>query len=125
MDLDKLNQFLARILWPNQDQPEALVRELVENDAADAHTPSNNDTQQQELFRVKGVVSIYDTECNAVDDRRYIVQAVQDVWDVHPSSNLKWGVEERRQCQLVVIGRHLDKRALKEGFGECRVDHSS
>lgn len=89
------------------------------------------------IFRVKGILSVihplgYEDERmdvideNGLDKRRYIVQAVNDLWDILPSSDsLNWsntlGVPEERISKLVVIGRHLDRKELMEGFKSCFI----
>ena len=63
-----------------------------------------------------GLVSPHD----GLDRRRYIVQAVNDLWDVLPASkNLCWALDETRCCKIVVIGKLLDEKDLQEGFNNC------
>ena len=100
--------------------------------------------RKQDIYRVKGVLSV----CHAVDEeghvvpasndwiddgltagavnpngldgRRFIVQAVNELWDVRPaSSNLCWNPNETRCCKIVVIGKCLEEFKLKEGFDSC------
>ena len=97
--------------------------------------------KEQSIFRIKGVLSLYhsvresaDYDPNFVNDdgldqRRFIVQGVYDLWEIHPSSNSFWTTPtntetedaEPRCCKLVVIGRFLNQAALKAGFEECFV----
>ena len=59
---------------------------------------------------------------NGLDKRRFIVQAVNDLWDVLPASeNLCWDANDTRWCKIVVIGKWLDNDQLQKGFNECFV----
>jgi G3E family GTPase len=105
----------------------------------------------QQIFRIKGIVSVVhlngdeDEEDNDDDDvvvesgddnnnndtkrlddfdldpRRYIVQGVYDLWDIHPASgkDLNFQPDEKRIGKIIIIGKHLDEQKLKEGFQEC------
>jgi G3E family GTPase len=96
--------------------------------------------QQQQIFRVKGVISAsfqdndYDDEDistkmkyeikaadnQSLDQRRFIVQAVHDLWEVHPASDeLMWTIKEERVCKLVIIGKYLMESELRYGFENC------
>jgi len=144
MDLRKVNQWLATILWPNQDEKDqvltALLQESMKNDLSPPKAITDAKKKQpgqQEIFRVKGILSVYVDETAAefsldhvdattgIDSRRYIVQAVHDLWEIHPAShNLKWGSndeEEKRECKVVIIGRSLDEDFLRTGFRECLI----
>jgi G3E family GTPase len=96
------------------------------------------------IFRVKGILdvrhparNIYDDEHKLMEEtvsigafvdedgrdrRKYIVQAVHDLWDVFPSST-DWGTEndeeEERCSKLIVIGRFLNLEELQGGFEKC------
>jgi G3E family GTPase len=70
------------------------------------------------------------TVTHFLDARRYIVQAVHDLWDIHPASNdLRWDRHDivtakdnsERCCKVVVIGRELNEADLKAGFLSCFV----
>ena len=104
---------------------------------------NTNEKGKQRIYRVKGILSIghvldkegkikpddwavdeTDTTLinqeTGLDQRRFIVQAVNDLWDVHPASqNLCWDDNETRCCKIVVIGRCLNKSQLQEGFRQC------
>jgi G3E family GTPase len=149
VDLSKLNQWLAQVLWPNQDETDkvltAMLKDPLSNAAAHKTSKENNTTQQ--IFRIKGIVSVHcsseeemddddDTDDKAyyvVDDtqnnnagfldrRRYIVQAVHDLWEVHPASDdLQWEEGELREGKLVLIGKYLQRDVLQQGFLSCFV----
>jgi G3E family GTPase len=144
VNLKRTHAWLASILWPNQDEDEGVVRSRLEqslesntNDGTVATRIKNEKTMQ--IFRIKGILSIQHPTENGVvmvdnemleeqptlldgsgrDPRRYIVQAVNDLWEIHPASDsLRWEDEERC-CKLVVIGRYLDREALTQGFQDC------
>ncbi|KAL3808018.1 hypothetical protein ACHAXA_004971 [Cyclostephanos tholiformis] len=108
--------------------------------------PSNQ--KQQRVYRVKGVLSVrhavdemgniatasndyvdegliaglVDTD-DGSDGRRFIVQAVNDLWDIHPASDdLRWNdTLDTRCCKVIVIGKWLDEARLRGGFGDCFV----
>lgn len=65
-----------------------------------------------DLYRLKGFLSI------AGDARRYVFQGVHMLVDGKPAD--PWGEAPRRN-QLVLIGRHLDRASLWEGFRACLV----
>jgi len=97
--------------------------------------------RQQSIFRIKGILSvehpIRDEKLNlqdlpeysakhvdpasGLDRRRFIVQGVHDLWEVHPSSSahLEWKTTQDRSCKLVVIGRYLNRLELERGFESC------
>lgn len=102
VDLAKLDQWLATILWP-QEEIHNISSKLLESRDRDA-----------EIFRIKGIVAARD------DDRRHIVQAVHDLWEIYPSSE-SWGEEEVRGNKIVVIGRFLPDEALRVGLQSCLV----
>ncbi|OEU12125.1 cobW-domain-containing protein [Fragilariopsis cylindrus CCMP1102] len=56
-----------------------------------------------------------------LDPRRYIVQGVYDLWDIHPASgqDLNFQQDEKRIGKIIIIGKHLEEQELKEGFQEC------
>ena len=114
---------------------------------------ANNDTattkRKQQIYRIKGILSVQhtinndtsrsnnddwvdDEGCiasnvinleNCLDKRRFIVQAVNDLWDVLPASeNLCWDANDTRWCKIVVIGKWLDNDQLQQGFNECFVN---
>ena len=58
-----------------------------------------------------------------IDRRWYIVQAVYDLWEVHPSSET-FESDGTRECKLVFIGRHLKGNDLKGGLQACLVKES-
>jgi G3E family GTPase len=70
-------------------------------------------TQGTDIFRMKGILHIQG------DDRRYVFQGVHMMFDGTPDR--AWRADERRQNQLVFIGRNLDEAQLKAGFKACLV----
>ena len=143
MDLEKLNAWLATTLWPNQDEKDEVLRSrleksLEENTDADAPKRYGGDAivddGQQQIFRIKGIVSV---RCNqdkveekdweycdpetGISSRRYIIQAVYDLWECY-SSREDFGADEDLACKLVVIGRHLHQAELLEGFRACLIE---
>ena len=115
VSLRKVNSGLSTILWPNQDDQENIKNVYAT------------------IFRIKGVLSTFndgvsvsdDSESNFIgldglDSRRYIVQAVNDLWEIHPANtNLCWAVNDKRFCKIVLIGRHLNYEQLLHGFSDC------
>jgi len=151
VNVRKLNSWLAEILWPNQDETDEVLTALLysqdqENEnivapslSKTSHTPSaKNDNCEQQIFRIKGIVSIFSCEDfvdpglnditdgseeinEGLDPRRFIVQAVHDLWDVKPvtSKDLHWGCDEERTGKVVVIGKFLEEEKLRTGFNAC------
>ena len=65
----------------------------------------------QDLLRYKGILDI------AGSDRRLVVQGVHMMMD---GTNLSpWKADEKRSSRMVFIGRHLDEKALRDGFALC------
>lgn len=85
LDLDELDDWLER---------------LVEEKGVD-------------LYRMKGVLSVNDSET------RYVFQGVHSTLDGCPGK--AWGSDEKRINKLVFIGRNLDESALRKGFKGCLV----
>jgi len=92
------------------------------------------ETQEKMLtFCVKGVLSAHHTNLSDVEEedklcidecgldrRMYIVQAVNDLWEINPMhSSEEWDIEEGRKCELVLIGQNLDKDIFSHGFRAC------
>lgn len=132
VNLNKLNAWLADILWPNQDEKdEVLTAMLHGNTIIDTDDKKTDDLQEdsphkskQQIFRIKGIVSaMFDQDINldlrdcqnddngqvsnrnekyhdistGLDQRRFIVQACHDLWEVHPASDdLKFQPDEQR-----------------------------
>jgi G3E family GTPase len=128
VDSSKMNAWLADVLWPNQDADDKVLRAMLEKPNEATHAlPQDN---KQRIYRIKGILSVlhdgvddiderYKTRDN-LDTRRHIVQAVHDLWDLHAASDgLRWGSDEERTCKLVVIGRHLQRDVLQQGFLAC------
>jgi G3E family GTPase len=65
----------------------------------------------QDLLRYKGILAI------AGSDSRLVIQGVHMMMD---GINLSaWKAGEKRTSRLVFIGRHLDEKALRDGFALC------
>jgi len=69
-------------------------------------------TQGQDLFRMKGVLSI------SGSDERYVFQGVHMLFDGR--FDVPWG-DAPRQNLLIFIGRNLDRARLTDGFRACLV----
>lgn len=67
-------------------------------------------TQGQDIFRMKGVLSIRD------EDRRFVFQGVHMLFDGKPDR--PWG-QDTRENKLIFIGRNLDRARLNESFLTC------
>jgi G3E family GTPase len=144
VDLDRLNKWLADILWPDQDQTDKVLTAMLHQSMTETIQRKLPSTQ---LFRIKGIVSVrmprsdaaeeevevvddddddddkrYTDPVTLLDQRRYIVQAVHDIWEVHPASdNLQWEADEERVCKMVLIGKGLQSEELRAGFLACFV----
>ena len=65
----------------------------------------------QDLLRYKGILAM------AGSDNRLVIQGVHMMMD---GTNLApWKAGEKRSSRLVFIGRHLDEKALRDGFAKC------
>jgi G3E family GTPase len=128
VDLGKINKWMAALLWPNQDEKDQVLTAMLQNEDSNEHTLIKS--TQTSIYRIKGILSVTHDEMEpefyklgTLDKRRYIVQAVHDLWEVYPASDdLLWTEEETRECKLVVIGRRLDKENLEAGFFSCFVN---
>jgi G3E family GTPase len=96
------------------------VRHAVDDTTGNV-TASSNDYVDEGL--VAGIVDPNDGS----DGRRYIVQAVNDLWDVLPASDdLRWDdTVDARCCKVIVIGKWLDETILRDGFDDCFVSPSA
>jgi G3E family GTPase len=120
-----VHQLLASILWPNQDEKEHVLRSKMES-ALKSHSeiaPTTNHRQQ--IYRLKGILSVGKLIGNtcSTDHRRFIVQGVYDLWDIHPCTtpDLFWKDEEDRISKIIIIGRNLEVSTLKDGFNKCKL----
>jgi G3E family GTPase len=136
VDLSRMNKWLASILWPNQDEQDKVLRARLEQESVAVSSPSF----EMQIFRIKGILSVSHTDPDTdnepyldqdgLDSRRYIVQAVHDLWEIHPASDdLQWdrpldGQDALpvRTCKLVFIGRFLKEDDLRTGFTSCFLD---
>lgn len=121
VDLDRVDRWLALILWPNQDEDNKVLKTVIDSAVPEGKESSHNastrlSSSTTQIFRIKGVL-----DAGPEDSRRHIVQAVHDLWEIHPGSDsLRWKPEEERKCKLVLIGRNLCGAELREGFRACR-----
>lgn len=67
----------------------------------------------QDILRTKGILNI------AKDNRRFVFQAVHMLLDGGPDR--PWHSNEKRQTEIVFIGRNLDRDALTAGLKGCLV----
>ena len=70
--------------------------------------------QGQDLMRAKGIVDL------AGSERRFVFQGVHMTMDT--AFDRQWRDGEPRDSRLVFIGRHLDRRELRESIRHCEVD---
>lgn len=132
LDLQEFNRWLASILWPNQDATNKTLQALIHDESKVAMHQNRQDDAQR-VFRMKGVVAVrqyeasdtYDEDyvtADMLDNRRFILQSVHDLWDLYPASDdLRWKAEEDRTNKVVVIGKNLDEATLRKGFRDCVV----
>ncbi|OIT34571.1 PREDICTED: uncharacterized protein LOC109244508 [Nicotiana attenuata] len=66
-----------------------------------------------DLYRMKGVLSVSDSE------ERYVFQGVHSILDGCPGKT--WEPNEKRINKLVFIGKNLDETTLRKGFKGCLV----
>jgi G3E family GTPase len=66
--------------------------------------------QGQNIYRMKGIVAL------AGEDTRFVFQGVHMLLDGQPDQ--PWG-DRPRKNQVVFIGKHLDRKALNDGFNSC------
>ena len=147
VNLGRVHTWLASLLWPDQDEDDAVLtarlKQLMQQEQEEggvalgstAGTTSNQGSNEMRIFRVKGILSVknppddYPDNADAdsknvsssgLDHRRYIVQGVNDLWEIHPGSDsLRYADGEERICKLIFIGRCLDREKLLGGFKEC------
>ena len=70
-------------------------------------------TKGPDIFRMKGILNI------AGEDNRFVFQGVHMIFDGKPDR--KWKEGEKRQSELVFIGRNLEEAKLQENFRACMV----
>ncbi|CAL9188546.1 uncharacterized protein LOC135614198 [Musa acuminata AAA Group] len=71
------------------------------------------DEKGEDLYRMKGVVSVNDST------GRFVFQGVHSMLDGCPAK--PWGPDEKRINKLVFIGRNLDEAALRKAFKGCLI----
>lgn len=135
ISLKKIHSWLASILWPDQDKDDGILTAQLQElerlgtiTTPDLLEQRKNEYTFLKIFRIKGILSIIcpedeDTEeyCeNGLETRKYIVQAVNDLWDIQPAAMAhRWTQDEERECKLVIIGRNLNDDVLLSGFRSC------
>ncbi|MDQ3003733.1 MAG: GTP-binding protein, partial [Fibrobacterota bacterium] len=82
----------------------------LQSDKLNAWLSNLLQTKGQDIFRMKGVLSIKE------DNRRYVFQGVHMLLDAKPDR--PWGDDERRN-RLIFIGRNLDRKAITSSFEAC------
>ncbi|WP_286790235.1 GTP-binding protein [Pseudomonas sp. UBA4102] len=65
----------------------------------------------QDILRTKGILNI------AQENRRFVFQAVHMLLDGGPDR--LWQPNEKRQSEIVFIGRNLDREELIAGLKGC------
>ena len=118
VDLERVHRWLASILWPDQDESnQVLNNALLHHESSTSPPPPDcRIATAPQIFRIKGILAA----TTAKDARRYIVQAVHDLWEIHPASDsLRWKPHEVKRCTMVVIGRNLPEQELRDGFRAC------
>ncbi|MCP9490096.1 MAG: GTP-binding protein [Solirubrobacteraceae bacterium MAG38_C4-C5] len=85
----------------------------LDSDRLDAWLSELLATRGPDIFRMKGVLSLADT------DERFVFQGVHMLFDGRPDR--PWAPDEERRNRLVFIGRNLDRDALEGGFRACLV----
>ena len=75
-----------------------------------AHLSQLLATHGDDIFRLKGILSIAD------DDRRYVLQAVHRIMELRPAD--AWE-DSKPGSKFVFIGRKLDRPALEAGLLAC------
>ena len=68
-------------------------------------------TMGPQIYRAKGILHI------SGQPKRVVFQGVQMLFDAAPDRF--WNVGEKRQNQLVFIGKDLDEAAIRAGFEKC------
>ena len=101
VNLDKFNQWLAKIIWVEEGGGDE------ENGSGDGATPT------PKIFRMKGIIAVENS------DEKFILQAVNDLFECEPFEHAtegKWAPSEDRTSKIVVIGKHLDGIEIYDGF---------
>lgn len=138
VDLCRVKTWMAKILWINQDKDSADYN-FFDNDNLQHYEQKEITSEHtMRIMRVKGILSVQyeNSDCTGkdgihsmcenksnvvLDQRKYVIQAVHDLWDILPCETLKFQEEEDRCCKVVVIGRFLDEQYLKDTFSRCLV----
>ncbi len=141
VDVRMMNTWLATILWPSQDKADHVLKlQLEELERLNQITTPELENQRREdellnqmhIFRIKGVLSVkhdasmdddllFVSHAENLDNRKFIVQAVNDLWQISPADSEIWTTEQERICKLVIIGRNLKSDDLLLGFKECII----
>jgi hypothetical protein len=68
-------------------------------------------TQGTDMYRMKGVLSIFNSE------KKFVYQGVHMIFNGEFAG--AWGPDEERESRLVFIGKNLDEDALRSGLAKC------
>jgi G3E family GTPase len=133
--LRMVKTWMARILWINQDKDDDDADDNTNNSDPLPHYKQRQQTKdepQMNIMRVKGILSVQHEnsgkdDINFCDDfnvlkenrRKYVVQAVHDLWEILPCETLTFQDNEERCCKVIVIGRFLDETYLQDTFSLC------
>lgn len=73
--------------------------------------------KSEDLFRYKGVLAVKGME------KKFVFQGVHMIFNGGFSDDISWHEDEKRTCRFCFIGRNLDKKALVDGFMECKASN--
>ena len=147
VNLKRMHTWLATLLWPNQDRSDEELRWLIGDQnqiQEEKRKQYNSKSKTMTIFRMKGILSVCHTNLHelrqndmleddewqhidsesGLDKRRYILQAVHDLWEIHAgSTNLCWDgpYAKDRGCKLVLIGQWIDKKSIVNAFEKCLI----
>jgi G3E family GTPase len=83
----------------------------IDNDKLTAWLSKLLPTQGQNIFRMKGILTIQG------QDQRFVLQGVHMILDAR--LDRAWRIDEERKNELVFIGRDLDEAQLRQDFLDC------
>ncbi len=99
--------------WEDNIQSRVYEAGQLDIDAVGAFMEDSVERFGNDMLRYKGIFAI------AGEDRRLIVQGVHKVVGFDYGS--EWQPDEKRASALVIIGRDLPVKELREGFRACEV----
>ena len=68
---------------------------------------------RESFFRLKGFVAVDE------DPIPRLIQCVLDTYTISPHPTGRWDRGSKRECDIVIIGQHLDEVGLKQSFLRC------